>query len=346
MERTKTMSMTKPAVCLLACLAALAAGPAPAELVADGQWLDIQADRELPAPLEWEHAARICDAAGNPVTGEQTVVASLYASETDGEVLWARKAPVLLDGEGNFSLRLSDALEVPDGAPSNTLADALSASSCWIGCALEGNAEAMSPRAAVAAAPYALFAGGASAAPGDFAAAVSLVVAGTASADSFSARSAESKAVDVSGALSVGGDVSLAGGLSAGSFSGIGAVPVGTIILWSGDAADVPDGWAICNGENGTPDFRGRFAVGAGKCYQPGETGGASEVTLETKHLPKHSHGYELRDDGNRDSPNPAIGNDGIWHADKTVQTGSAGGTEAHENRPAFKALHHIMRVE
>lgn len=33
----------------------------------------------------------------------------------------------------------------------------------------------------------------------------------------------------------------------------------GTILLWSGNNADVPDGWAICNGDNGTPDLRDRF---------------------------------------------------------------------------------------
>lgn len=41
------------------------------------------------------------------------------------------------------------------------------------------------------------------------------------------------------------------------------SVPAGGIIMWSG--ATVPDGWALCNGENGTPDLRGRFIYGAGE---------------------------------------------------------------------------------
>ena len=34
--------------------------------------------------------------------------------------------------------------------------------------------------------------------------------------------------------------------------------------MFSGAETDIPDGWALCNGENGTPDLRGRFVVGAG----------------------------------------------------------------------------------
>lgn len=34
-------------------------------------------------------------------------------------------------------------------------------------------------------------------------------------------------------------------------------IPTGSIIMWSGDT--VPDGWAICNGENGTPNLIGKF---------------------------------------------------------------------------------------
>ncbi|MEM9903559.1 MAG: hypothetical protein AAF921_00850 [Cyanobacteria bacterium P01_D01_bin.44] len=42
------------------------------------------------------------------------------------------------------------------------------------------------------------------------------------------------------------------------------AVIVGMIVMWSGAAADIPGGWALCNGQNGTPDLRDRFIMGAG----------------------------------------------------------------------------------
>lgn len=51
-------------------------------------------------------------------------------------------------------------------------------------------------------------------------------------------------------------------------------VPSGGIIMWSG--SEVPEGWALCNGEDGTPDLRNRFIVGSGDTYAVGETGGSS----------------------------------------------------------------------
>jgi len=33
-------------------------------------------------------------------------------------------------------------------------------------------------------------------------------------------------------------------------------IPVGGIIMWSGTIANIPSGWALCNGSNGTPDLR------------------------------------------------------------------------------------------
>lgn len=49
------------------------------------------------------------------------------------------------------------------------------------------------------------------------------------------------------------------------------AVPSGLIIMWSG--SQVPSGWALCDGSNGTPDLRGRFVIGAGGTLTPGQTG-------------------------------------------------------------------------
>src|SRR5690606_16720903 len=52
----------------------------------------------------------------------------------------------------------------------------------------------------------------------------------------------------------------------------------------------IPEGWALCDGTNGTPDLRDRFIVGAGREYAVGARGGAKEVTLTTAQMPKHSH--------------------------------------------------------
>lgn len=57
------------------------------------------------------------------------------------------------------------------------------------------------------------------------------------------------------------------------------SVRPGMIAVWSGDAASVPTGWAVCDGQYGTPDLRDRFVVGAGGTLAVGATGGAETHT-------------------------------------------------------------------
>tara|TARA_B100000085_G_scaffold74420_2_gene66871 strand:- start:775 stop:1623 length:849 start_codon:yes stop_codon:yes gene_type:complete len=68
--------------------------------------------------------------------------------------------------------------------------------------------------------------------------------------------------------------------------------PTGGIIMWSGQASTIPSGWKLCDGNNGTPDLRGRFIVGASASggYDPGATGGSNEVTLTEAQLATHKH--------------------------------------------------------
>jgi microcystin-dependent protein len=70
--------------------------------------------------------------------------------------------------------------------------------------------------------------------------------------------------------------------------------PSGGIIMWSGAIANIPSGWFICDGTNGTPDLTGRFVVHAdadsGGTYDVGDTGGVDSVTLSEAQLPPHTH--------------------------------------------------------
>jgi len=61
-------------------------------------------------------------------------------------------------------------------------------------------------------------------------------------------------------------------------------VPVGGIILWAGALGTLPGNWEICDGNNGTPDLRNRFVLGAGDSYIVGNTGGAESVNLAHDH--------------------------------------------------------------
>ena len=59
-------------------------------------------------------------------------------------------------------------------------------------------------------------------------------------------------------------------------------VPVGSILMWSGSVGSIPIGYALCDGQNGTPDLRGRFVLGAddGKSdssYSVGTRGGGGD---------------------------------------------------------------------
>ena len=64
----------------------------------------------------------------------------------------------------------------------------------------------------------------------------------------------------------------------------------GMIMMYTGSTA--PSGWAICNGQNGTPDLRDRFIVGAGSAYAINNTGGANSVTLTESQIPSHNHSF------------------------------------------------------
>lgn len=61
--------------------------------------------------------------------------------------------------------------------------------------------------------------------------------------------------------------------------------------MWSGSINDIPAGWALCDGKNGTPDLRDRFIMGASSDSDIGATGGTNHVTLTVENLPPHSHG-------------------------------------------------------
>ena len=73
-------------------------------------------------------------------------------------------------------------------------------------------------------------------------------------------------------------------------------------MIWSGASNNIPSGWVLCNGSNGTPDLRNRFVVGGGSSYSVGAQGGSSSVTLSTAQLPSHTHG-----DGSLTASNTSI---------------------------------------
>jgi microcystin-dependent protein len=68
-------------------------------------------------------------------------------------------------------------------------------------------------------------------------------------------------------------------------------IPRGVITMWSGLTTNVPAGWVLCNGSNGTPDLRDKFIVGAGSSYNTQSQGGNATTVLGVEHMPSHNHG-------------------------------------------------------
>ena len=137
-----------------------------------------------------------------------------------------------------------------------------------------------------------------------------------------------------------------------------GAIPSGGIIMWSGTIAGIPSGWALCDGNNGTPNLTNKFVVcaaddsGSGVTfnadtgvesgdYAPGDTGGSTAHQLTENEMPSHvhtgQHAQNMRgpdDGGIRYTPNGT-----------NVAMNAAGGDKYHENRPPYYALAYIMKT-
>lgn len=132
----------------------------------------------------------------------------------------------------------------------------------------------------------------------------------------------------------------------------------GMIVMWSGPVANIPSGWALCDGNNGTPNLSGRFIVASGGNYSPAQTGGTNSQTINISvgNLPPHSHSFGYNDwyfsesncgnqgwlgSGDSDRDNGPCGQDRRGNTDNT----GGGQPITFDNRPAFYALAFIMKL-
>jgi microcystin-dependent protein len=73
-------------------------------------------------------------------------------------------------------------------------------------------------------------------------------------------------------------------------------IPIGIIVAFHTPSIKdpIPEGWAECNGQNGTPDLRGRFILGgggSGSVNAVGDVGGVEKHTLtDTEQNTPHTH--------------------------------------------------------
>ena len=147
--------------------------------------------------------------------------------------------------------------------------------------------------------------------------------------------------------------------------SASGTIPAGGIIMWSGSS--VPTGWALCNGQNGTPDLRNRFIVGAHSGtgdgitttpgpdfgtttgtltsnYTPGNFGGRVAHRLTVAELAEHFH-YVPTPGGASGLSDTATTVAANYDYLPAMPTSSSGSNNYHENRPPYYALAFIMKI-
>lgn len=143
--------------------------------------------------------------------------------------------------------------------------------------------------------------------------------------------------------------------------------PAGVIVLWSGSIGSIPAGWVLCNGNNGTPDLRDRFVVGAGSTYSVDATGGSADaIVVSHTHTatsvvtdPGHTHTLDSPRQpaggvigGSTNTPAAAPSGGPIPTTDSnttgiTVATtnASAGTSGTNANLPPYYALCYIMKT-
>lgn len=126
-----------------------------------------------------------------------------------------------------------------------------------------------------------------------------------------------------------------------------GGVPIGTIVIWSGTADNIPAGWQLCDGTNGTPDLRDKFVLGAGTNHAVGKNGGSEEVTLTVGQMPKHLHKISISVAGSGSNMTNSYAAPGYVGSGSVVNGNSeyVGSTMPHNNMPPYYALCYIMKL-
>lgn len=153
--------------------------------------------------------------------------------------------------------------------------------------------------------------------------------------------------------------------------------PTSHILIWSGDVSNIPAGWQLCDGTNGTPNLLDRFIMGTPDSgTDSGTNNGTDSYTLSESQLPSHSHSASTNTTGGHNHtvgtvnyyskiisdkidnnmeeeqssiddityPYRSTGGAG-GHNHSVDGVNSAGGNSSIDNRPSYYELAFIQRV-
>ncbi len=120
-------------------------------------------------------------------------------------------------------------------------------------------------------------------------------------------------------------------------------VPSGVISMWNGTLANIPSGYVLCDGNNGTPNLLARFIRSVPDAStNPGGTGGSDSVALSVAQLASHNHSYTKANFSRNYEVGP---NTTCYYSLTSASTGNTGSGSSHENRPAYYQLAFIMKT-
>lgn len=135
-------------------------------------------------------------------------------------------------------------------------------------------------------------------------------------------------------------------------------IPVGGVVMRNA-ASGLPSGWAICNGQNGTPDMRGRFVYG-GTGVNGGNPVHYHKPSGKTSENGAHTHSGIAITSDNANAANNANYVGGDYYADDTHNhtasnlTSTSGGAHDHsinqtgekDAPPPYVMVYYAMRME
>lgn len=161
--------------------------------------------------------------------------------------------------------------------------------------------------------------------------------------------------------------------MTVGSFNETDPIKGLDIVMFDGLLSDIPNGWVICDGNNGTPDLRDRFVKQtSSSTNSPYSSSGQHTFAFSTSQMPSHNHdgSTDTSSDHSHTQPfnesgygsnsydnNPYYtsiqdsnvadyeGTGGGGHSTHGYSIGNSGGTAEWENRPAYYEVAFIARA-